>query len=238
MTIVEDFIASVGNRLLQDDAGLPLVMYHGSAPGRWIQKGSTHHTFEQGCFLSSQAKVASLYAADWAQRNDKHEFIQELIQGELEMGDYENLENLGFLDFFEKPEIADQPVKSVLADFVLANWSDVEISHLLVRPNMHRALYPCGAIIFPIYVLARTIEIIDAKGANWDAVPYESTHFSIEPGVYSTNTLVNRLRGSVDAVWIKNLTDIVHTTSEDSADTMFVYAPSDLAFTLGCQNVL
>ena len=87
MTIVEDFIASVGNRLLQDDEGLPLVMYHGSAPGRWIQKGATRHTFEQGCFLSSQAKVASLYAADWAQRNDKHEFIQELIQGELEMGD-------------------------------------------------------------------------------------------------------------------------------------------------------
>ena len=238
MTIVEYFVASVENRMLRDDAGLALVMYHGSAPGRWIQRGATHHTFEHGCFLSSQAKVASLYAADWANRNDRHEFIQELIQGELEMNDYENLQSLGFIDFLEQVEIGDQPLKSVLADFVLANWSDVEISHLLVRPNMHRALYPSGAIIFPVYVIARTIEIIDAKGANWDAVPYASTRFSIEAGFYSTNTLVNRLRGAVDAVWIKDLTDIVHTTSEESADTMFVYAPNDLAFTLACKNVL
>lgn len=233
MTIVENFISSVESCMLRDDAGVPLVMYHGSAPGRWIQKGATRHTFEHGCFLSSHAGVASLYAADWSTREDKHEFIQELIRGEFELGDEENLESLGFFDFLEKEGIGDQKMEAALADLVLAKWSNLEISHLLVRPNMHRALYPSGAIIFPMHVLARKIEIIDAKGANWDSVPYASTRFSVEAGVYSTNKLVELLRGAVDAVWIKDLTDIVHTTCEESADTMFVYDPSDLAFTLG-----
>lgn len=207
-------------------------MYHGSAPGRWIQKGGDRHTFEHGCFLSSQPRVASLYAADWATRSDRHEFIQDLVRGELDAGINDSLEIPGFLDFFKKNRAKYKKIETAFADFALENLSDSEIAHYIVQPNLYRSLYPDGAVIFPVHVKAEEIEIIDAKGANWESVCYSSTRFLIDEGEYSTNKIVSLLRGHVGAVWIKNVIDMVHAVRYETADTMFVYSPEDLAFTL------
>lgn len=206
-----------------------LLMYFGFSPGRMRKLGHSDHSFESGVFLSSSANIACNYAADWTARTptDKTEFMNRLIQSEFEDGEPEAL---GFVvendnGTFELTEVAS-------ADYILSNWSDVEIMANLVRPNLHLNLFPTGALVYPLLVSAVTIETIDANGSNWDDIPYGSERLGIASGNYSTNKIIELLRGMVDAVWFKNIYDWANVYALDSGDTMFVYSPKHLHYAI------
>lgn len=107
----------------------------------------------------------------------------------------------------------------------------------LVRPNLHLNLYPTGALVYPLRVSAEHIEVIDGNQCNWDEITYGSECLGIQHGVYSTNKIVELLRGKVDAVWIKNMFDWANVYSLKTSDTMYVYSSVHLNYVISGEPV-
>ena len=206
------------------------TLYHGASPGRWSRSGSTpeYPRFAAGCFLTSDPGVAALYCADWTARDDRLEYIQQLIEFEFADGDEEELEAN---DFIEMTSNGFRRTKTANADYLMKNWGTQLISHLLVGPNHWRQMYPSGAVIFPMRLNTTRVTLLDCGGANWDAIPGAAIN-EANGGNLTTDEIVQKFAGKTDAVWFMNLTDLAHINGDKCADTVFVYSLQHVEFAL------
>ena len=212
------------------------TLFHGASPGRWSRRSAsvTEASFSGGCFMTPDPMLASMYCADWRSRDDKLEFLQAVIDEIIQLGDADELLSNGFVEEDEEGDL--KLLESASAAHVLQTWSPLEISHHLVRPSV-RSLhhYPTGAVIFPLRLRTDRIQFLDCRGHHFDDLPGEIVN---EEGRYfTTDGLVDFLRGKTDAIWFMSLTDPAHSTAGEPGDTVYVYDPRHLSFHLSGQKV-
>jgi len=96
------YVAGASALLGFGTGGLMLAMAGaaGPTPGRWSRNGALLDdlSFLGGCFMTPNAHLASMYCADWQARQDKHAFIQLVIDEVFRLGDPEELLAHGFID--------------------------------------------------------------------------------------------------------------------------------------------
>lgn len=211
--------------------GLGTILYHGASPGRWSRRGENveEPTFSGGCFMTPNPRLACLYAADWQSREDKHDFIQSVIDEVFALGDSEELLALGFIkgnedDGFSRTKVAN-------AKYVLKNWSKFNISHDLVAPSAQtHHHYPHGALVFPLNLRTADVRFFDCIGGHFDDL--DGTVFGMDKPKVLTDEVVEFFRGKTAAIWFMNLTDPAHATRSVVSDTVFVYDPQHISFQL------